>query len=260
LSDLVSVGVLTPVFPPALVDEVIAEAGRTEQRHLVLPARVMAYFSIGMALYSRARMRTCWPSSPTGCRGSLGGRSRTRRRASRDLPGSFPVGGWAVGRRVLAGGPADRCRGDAGCGWPAASCDRTVVHATRDFPRDRTADGPTRLEIIAGGVELIATLRDTQAARDLIEQLPLTLSMGDHGGVEKNGSLPQSLSVADDPDGADPEVADLGYYAPSNDLVLYYGDQSYYDGIVILGRLQGDVGALPEMDDDLDVHVRRLAP
>jgi hypothetical protein len=52
LSDLVSVGVLTPVFPPALVDEVIAEAGGTEQRHRVLPARVMAYFSIGMALYS----------------------------------------------------------------------------------------------------------------------------------------------------------------------------------------------------------------
>ncbi len=52
LSDLVSVGVLTRVFPPDLVDEVIAEAGRTEQRHRVLPARVMAYFSIGMALYS----------------------------------------------------------------------------------------------------------------------------------------------------------------------------------------------------------------
>ena len=33
LSDLVSVGVLTRVFPPGLVDEVIAEAGRTEQRH-----------------------------------------------------------------------------------------------------------------------------------------------------------------------------------------------------------------------------------
>jgi hypothetical protein len=52
LSDLVSVGVLTRVFPPVLVDEVIAGAGRTEQRHRVLPARVMAYFSIGMALYS----------------------------------------------------------------------------------------------------------------------------------------------------------------------------------------------------------------
>jgi len=52
LSDLVSVGVLTRVFPPDLVDEVIADAGRTEQRHRTLPARVMAYFAIGMALYS----------------------------------------------------------------------------------------------------------------------------------------------------------------------------------------------------------------
>src|SRR5665647_1876111 len=52
LSDLVSVGVLTRVFPPDLVDEVIAEVGRTEQRNRSLPARVMAYFSIGMALYS----------------------------------------------------------------------------------------------------------------------------------------------------------------------------------------------------------------
>jgi len=52
LSDLVSVGVLTRTFPPELVDEVIAGAGRTEQRHRSLPARVMAYFAIGMALHS----------------------------------------------------------------------------------------------------------------------------------------------------------------------------------------------------------------
>ncbi len=52
LSDLVSVGVLTRVFPADLVDEVIAAAGRTEQRKRTLPARVMAYFAIGMALYS----------------------------------------------------------------------------------------------------------------------------------------------------------------------------------------------------------------
>ncbi|MGH3846749.1 MAG: IS4 family transposase [Pseudonocardiaceae bacterium] len=51
LSDLVAVGVLTRVFPPDLVDQVIASEGRTEQRHRALPARVMAYFSIGMALY-----------------------------------------------------------------------------------------------------------------------------------------------------------------------------------------------------------------
>jgi hypothetical protein len=52
LSDLVSVGVLARVFPPGLVDEVIAGEGRTEQRHRSLPAQTMAYFSIGMALHS----------------------------------------------------------------------------------------------------------------------------------------------------------------------------------------------------------------
>ena len=54
LSDVVSVGLLTRVFPPGLVDEVIAEAGRTEQRHRRLPARTMAYFAIGMALHAEA--------------------------------------------------------------------------------------------------------------------------------------------------------------------------------------------------------------
>lgn len=52
MSDLVSVGVLTRVFPPELVDEVIGAAGRREQRSRSLPARVMAYFAIGLALHS----------------------------------------------------------------------------------------------------------------------------------------------------------------------------------------------------------------
>jgi hypothetical protein len=52
LSDLVSVGVLARSFPPSLVDEVVESLGRTELRHRSLPARTMAYFSIGMALHS----------------------------------------------------------------------------------------------------------------------------------------------------------------------------------------------------------------
>lgn len=40
------------MFPQTLVDEVIEAAGRREQRSRSLPARVMAYFAIGMALHS----------------------------------------------------------------------------------------------------------------------------------------------------------------------------------------------------------------
>jgi transposase IS4-like protein/DDE family transposase len=52
LSDHISIGVLTRVFPPGLVDAVVAEAGRGEQRQRLLPARVVVYYVFGLALYS----------------------------------------------------------------------------------------------------------------------------------------------------------------------------------------------------------------
>lgn len=94
--------------------------------------------------------------------------------------------------------------------------------------------------ITIGDQRLRATLEDSAAVRDLIGQLPVTVQMNDHGGVEKTGRLPSPLSLDGQPPGADPDIGDVGYYAPGNDLVLYYGDQSYYPGIVVLGRLDQD--------------------
>jgi len=54
LSDHISIGVLTRVFPPELVDRVVAEAGRTEVRHRLLPARVVVYYVLGLSLFSQA--------------------------------------------------------------------------------------------------------------------------------------------------------------------------------------------------------------
>jgi hypothetical protein len=52
LSDHISIGVLTRVFPPELVDGVVAEAGRSERRHRLLPARVVVYYVLAMALFA----------------------------------------------------------------------------------------------------------------------------------------------------------------------------------------------------------------
>ena len=52
LSDHISLGVLTRVFPPDLVDAVLAECGRVERRHRLLPARAMVYYVLGLALFS----------------------------------------------------------------------------------------------------------------------------------------------------------------------------------------------------------------
>ncbi|WP_231496180.1 cyclophilin-like fold protein [Nocardioides sp. URHA0032] len=99
-----------------------------------------------------------------------------------------------------------------------------------------------RIGIRIGDQQFTATLDHSAASKDLLAQLPVTIEMIDHGGVEKTGPLPGPLSLEGQPEGADPEIGDLGYYAPGNDLVLYYGDQSYFPGIVVLGRLD-DIAA-----------------
>jgi hypothetical protein len=103
-----------------------------------------------------------------------------------------------------------------------------------------TEENQMKIQITIGSQSFTATLQDSPAAHDLVQQLPVTVQMTDHGGVEKTGPLPTPLSLEGQPAGADPDPGDLGYYAPGNDLVLYYGDQSYFPGIVVLGRMDGD--------------------
>jgi Insertion element 4 transposase N-terminal/Transposase DDE domain len=54
LSDHISIGVLTRVFAPELVDEVVAQAGRRERRQRLLPARVVVYYVLAMALFAES--------------------------------------------------------------------------------------------------------------------------------------------------------------------------------------------------------------
>jgi hypothetical protein len=50
----VSVGVLTRVFPPELVDAVLLESGRLQQRKRALPSRLVVYYVLAMGLFSEA--------------------------------------------------------------------------------------------------------------------------------------------------------------------------------------------------------------
>jgi hypothetical protein len=162
---------------------------------------------------------------------------------------------------MLTAVPAVTLTALLGAGWGAggetsdyqSAADLDSTTQSRPMPgpsRNPAGDGagePTErqenrmnIQITIGNQTFVATLRDSPAARDLIAQLPVRVEMTDHGGVEKTGPLPGLLSLEGQPEGADPDLGDLGYYAPGNDLVLYYGDQTYFPGIVVLGRMDGD--------------------
>ena len=117
------------MFPPDVVDDVIAGAGRTEQRSRSLPARVMAYFAIGMALYAEGSYGDVLAQLTDGlswasgwqeeyalpsksaifqARARLGAEPLQRlfQRVARPLGVAPPAGrtasGWLAGRRLVA--------------------------------------------------------------------------------------------------------------------------------------------------------------
>lgn len=117
-------GLLTRVFPPGVVDEVVAAAGRTEQRNRALPARVMAYYAIGMALDSEGSYEDVLALMCDGLAWASGGeamalptksaifQARARlgseplaglfARTASPLAGPGAVGSFLAGRRLVA--------------------------------------------------------------------------------------------------------------------------------------------------------------
>jgi hypothetical protein len=108
----------------------------------------------------------------------------------------------------------------------------------------------TEIRINVNDQTFSGQLADNPTARDLVDQLPLTLRFRDFNGVEKIAKLPRPLTMDGVPAGDDPEINDIGYYAPSGDLVLYYGDVGYFNGIVRIGRLDAQDMSLIERQPD----------
>jgi hypothetical protein len=99
----------------------------------------------------------------------------------------------------------------------------------------------TPITVTIGTTVLEGRLRDSPTARDLIAQLPLELEFRDFNSVEKIAPLPRALTMDGVPAGDDPEPNDIGYYAPTGNLVFYYDDVGYWDGIVRLGVFTSDM-------------------
>lgn len=109
---------------------------------------------------------------------------------------------------------------------------------------DEAATTETPMRVIFGDTMLTARLWDNATARDLISQLPLTLTFSDYGRQEKLATLPRKLTMEGVPAGDDPLPGEIGYYAPAGVIVFYYEDVGYFTGIVRLGQFDGGMDAI----------------
>ncbi len=91
------------------------------------------------------------------------------------------------------------------------------------------------LRVITYEGEVVIELNDSMAAQDLLAQLPLTVGTKHHGENGIAFQPPQALDATDGIEGGG-DVGTLGYYAPDNTVVLFYGDVEARPGFYLLGE------------------------
>jgi hypothetical protein len=138
---------------------------------------------------------------------------------------------------------------------PAESSETTPPSRTSPAPGPVAGEVPITIAI--ADTVIAARLADNPTARDLAAQLPLTLTFKDFNEVEKIAKLPRPLSLDGAPAGSDPDIRDIGYYAPTGDLVFYYGDVGYFNGIVGVGRFDTTMEQIQDQDDNFHVRIER---
>jgi hypothetical protein len=131
--------------------------------------------------------------------------------------------------------------------WPLLSVGAESPPASEATATRAQPAKTMKIRMDVNGTPVTATLDDNESSREFAALLPLTLTLEDYNATEKISNLPRRLSTKDAPEGVDPSVGDLAYYAPWGNLAVFYEDFGYSRGLVKLGRLdsRADVFARP---------------
>jgi transposase IS4-like protein len=132
ISDHVTLGVLTTTVPAALIDAVLAETGRQSQRYRRLPARLVVYYVMALALYAQAsygEVLRCLVEGVrwlrlSGTAPALADKSAICRARTRLGPAPLKALYARIQRRLPP--PTRPAPGMAGAGWSASTAPRSI--------------------------------------------------------------------------------------------------------------------------------------
>lgn len=96
-----------------------------------------------------------------------------------------------------------------------------------------------RILISSDWGKVTAELVDNQAARALLQMLPLTIDMRDHLRQEKTGNLPSQLPEVERQ--LDFSRGTLGLWSSDHFVIYYRAGRVPQPGIILLGRASGEV-------------------
>jgi len=112
---------------------------------------------------------------------------------------------------------------------------------------------------VSDGPEFDGELFTNPVASQLVLRLPLTLTFSDFNGVEKVATLDAPLSMEGVQGAESPQPGEIGYYAPTRGLVLYYGHVGKWPGLVRVGRFTLPIAKLRELPDGVVIRIAQAS-
>ncbi len=109
-----------------------------------------------------------------------------------------------------------------------------------------------KISVKSADYEIIYELNNSQAARELYEQLPLTLEVEDFSTNEKIFYPPKELDTSDAPM-ADADRGTLAYYAPWADVVMFYDYFGKGGGLYELGEAVSGEEDIERLSGEIEI-------
>lgn len=128
------------------------------------------------------------------------------------------------------------------------------VEASSDMTEQRVI---ARLKISFNGEEVLVSLFESGASRQLLAQLPLTLSFEDFARTEKIAYLPSKLNTANTPMASD-VTGDFNYYKPWGNLAIFYKGFGSSGELYVLGRIDAGKEKLAAMQQNFTATIEEI--
>ncbi len=110
-----------------------------------------------------------------------------------------------------------------------------------------------KIDVMANGNITVFELNNSQAAKDLYAQLPLSIMVENFSNNEKIFYPPAKLNTTDTPLADTCHVGTLAYYAPWGDVVMFYGSFGPASGLYELGHAISGKEYIQEMSGMIQI-------
>lgn len=116
-------------------------------------------------------------------------------------------------------------------------------------------NGTKRIKLSFNNEEVYVKLQESEASKDLINMLPLTLEFEDFNNTEKIAYLPSELSSSNSPSGYTPHAGDFAYYAPWGNLSIFCQDFKYSNSLIKLGEFDSGIEKLQNINENFKITI-----